>query len=217
MPLLLICGNPCSGKTTRAREFISHVLSLNPHQSVKLINYEEFSIDRDQAHLNSQKEKELRSFFRSNIDKFLDSQTLVISDYLNYIKGYRYELFYIARTLKQNYCVLYCDTPQEKAREFNNKAERGYAPELFDDLWKRMEEPNSKNRWDRPLFTVWPEEKLPCQEIHDVLFSKNKKLKTLVSTQKEKSVNANYVQDINTALQEMVDTIVEQMNKNRLF
>lgn len=32
----------------------------------------------------------------------------------------------------------------------------GYTPAIFDDLTTRFERPDSKNRWDSPLFTLRP-------------------------------------------------------------
>lgn len=37
------------------------------------------------------------------------------------------------------------------------------------DIFKRIEEPNESNRWDKPLYIVKPDEKLPLQEIEQSL------------------------------------------------
>lgn len=91
------------------------------------------------------KEKELRGFLRSNVEKSLSQQTVVILDSTNYIKGYRYENYCIARNVKTTHCVVYCNTPAEVAAEWNAKNNNNYAPELFEDLIRRMEVPNSKS------------------------------------------------------------------------
>lgn len=35
-----------------------------------------------------------------------------------------------------------------------------------------MEKPNAKNRWDSPLFTVKPDESVPCKEVVDAIFAR---------------------------------------------
>jgi len=48
-----------------------------------------------------------------------------------------------------------------------------------------MEEPNPKNRWDSPLFTIFEGSPLPSEEIADVLLFQDKKLKDPVSTKQD--------------------------------
>ena len=40
----------------------------------------------------------------------------------------------------------------------------------LDGLVMRFEAPVGKNRWDSPLFTVLPDDVLPCEAICDALF-----------------------------------------------
>ena len=40
-----------------------------------------------------------------------------------------------------------------------------------------MERPNEKNRWDKPLFTIWAEDQIPYEDIHQHLFKSKKKTK----------------------------------------
>ena len=70
----------------------------------------------------------------------------MILDSLNYIKGFRYELFCLARTAKSTHAVLYCDTSLDQAREWNQANQVGFNEDLFEDLCKRMEEPNYKSK-----------------------------------------------------------------------
>ena len=42
-------------------------------------------------------EKMLRASLRSNVEKLLDPKRVVILDSMNYIKGFRYELYCLAR------------------------------------------------------------------------------------------------------------------------
>lgn len=72
----------------------------------------------------------------------------------------RYELWCIARAAGTKYCVVHCNVPIETAREWNLKREStaAYTESIFDDLASRFERPDSKNRWDKPLFTINPQD-----------------------------------------------------------
>ena len=68
----------------------------------------------------------------------------------------RYELWCIARAAAARYCVLQCSAPEDAARAWNaaRPAQQAYSEAVFKDLWSRYEEPDSRNRWDKPLFRV---------------------------------------------------------------
>jgi tRNA uridine 5-carbamoylmethylation protein Kti12 len=48
-----------------------------------------------------------------------------------------------------------CNTPVESCREYNRaRAAGGYSDACFDDLIGRLEVPNDRVKWDKPLFEV---------------------------------------------------------------
>lgn len=49
---------------------------------------------------------------------------------MNYIKGYRYQMYCIAREVKSTYCVIFCNTSLEAARKFNALNENRYSEPL---------------------------------------------------------------------------------------
>ena len=71
-------------------------------------------------------EKITRGRLKFEVEKRLLGKTVVIIDSLNYIKGYRYQMFCIAREQKATYCVVFCNTPPEKALEFNKNSQKGF-------------------------------------------------------------------------------------------
>ena len=100
-----MCGRPSTGKSTRARE-LKQFFEENTKMPVLMLNEESLGLDKNQAYSDTIKEKEFRAFLRSHVEKNLNSQTIVILDTLNYIKGVRYELYCLARTAKSTYCVV---------------------------------------------------------------------------------------------------------------
>ena len=62
------------------------------------------------------KEKMLRGALKSEVEKHITQDRIVIIDSLNYIKGYRYELYCLVRNSRTTLSVVLCDTSVEKAR-----------------------------------------------------------------------------------------------------
>lgn len=72
------------------------------------------------------------------MEKNLIGDAVVIVDSLNYIKGYRYQLYCVAREQKTTYCVIYCNTPIEIAKQFNKNNQNSFTDEMIEDYAKRM-------------------------------------------------------------------------------
>lgn len=93
------------------------------------------------------------------MDRNLTTNTIVICDSLNYIKGFRYQLFCTARTTGTPSCVVYCDFDADTVREWNAKrgtnpedapeaAEAKWNPKLLDELIMRFEVPSESRRYN---------------------------------------------------------------------
>jgi len=105
MPLIVIVGGPCSGKTyiaTKLKEFIEK----EKGKCVVHINEELLGVNKVDFYKDSTVEKIIRAKLKSNVEKNLDDKTFVIIDSLNYIKGYRYELYCLVRTYMTRHCVV---------------------------------------------------------------------------------------------------------------
>lgn len=89
--------------------------------------------------LDSKKEKAVRSSLKSDIQRKLDSNDLLIFDGSNYIKGYRYEIYCTTKLYKTPQCTLYCNLPIEQAWLWNSKRPESdqYDGEIFDSLVSR--------------------------------------------------------------------------------
>jgi len=109
MPLLLIVGIPCSGKSTRALQLAAHFQSKGLETIV--VNEETLNFSKAEYYKNPAYEKILRGSLRSNVEKLLDSKRIVILDSLNYIKGFRYELYCLVRNSRTTLCLV-CTFPQ---------------------------------------------------------------------------------------------------------
>lgn len=111
-------------------------------------------------HVGAASEKIGRAALKSAVERYLTGNNIVICDGLNYIKGYRYELYCIARSAGTTNATVWVgpDSKLSDAVARNNaRAASGtshYDDGLLRDLWLRFEAPDERNRWDAPLFRV---------------------------------------------------------------
>ncbi|CDW82820.1 UNKNOWN [Stylonychia lemnae] len=190
-------GIPCSGKTTRAN-IIAKYLQENLSLEVIVINEELLGLNKVEYYKDSTQEKILRGSLRSNVEKYLDQKRVVILDSMNYIKGFRYELYCLARNSITNLMVVFCDTDREVAQKLCHEGgyENPFPAEYFEDYANRLERPNQSNRWDNPLFHLRYNEETPLEDIAKTV-SDGKKPRDPISTK-----------PVNQALQKVIGTYV---------
>ena len=61
-----------------------------------------------------------------------------------------------ARALGLRYCLVHCQAQPEASRQVNaaRPVSEAYTDAALTDLASRFEVPDSRNRWERPLFTI---------------------------------------------------------------
>ncbi|XP_011876466.1 PREDICTED: protein KTI12 homolog [Vollenhovia emeryi] len=215
MPLIVVTGIPCSGKTTRSVELKSYFEEKlkDSGQSVEIISesdaISQAGHDKNVYFADSKKEKAVRSSIKSDVQRKLDSNDLLILDGSNYIKGYRYEVYCTTKLYKTPQCTLHCNLPIEQAWMWNNQRPESdrYNEEIFESLVSRYEAPESTNRWDCPLFTVLPEDDLTCDEIHRYLYT-GKLPKPNLSTQNPPLASTNYLYELDNVTKDVANAIL---------
>ncbi|CAG9573338.1 unnamed protein product [Danaus chrysippus] len=230
MPLIIICGTPVSGKTIRAKqlkEFFENkhkkqVEIVSEDEAIKKLGYE-----RNSMYLDSQKEKRVRGYLKSEVIRLIGKDGVVILDGSNYIKGFRYELYCASKASKSTQCTIYTIRNHQEAWESNllrmnqnteNKegdhTSEAYTEEVFNAITKlRFEEPNSNNRWDSPLFTVQLSDQLNFDEVYSVLFEK-KPPPPNMSTQNPPLSSANFLYEMDRVTQEISKQILDSKQMN---
>ncbi|CAH1642950.1 unnamed protein product [Spodoptera littoralis] len=224
MPLIIICGTPVSGKTSRAielRDFFA-----NKHgKKVEMVSEDEAIVklgyDKNSTYLDSQKEKRVRGYLKSEVLRLIGKDNVVILDGSNYIKGYRYELYCASKASKSTQCTVYTIRNHDEAWEDNLKRESGedsssvpYTEEVFNALSRlRFEEPNSNSRWDSPLFTVQPTDEMNLEDVYKVLFEK-KPPPPNMSTQNAPLTSTNFLYELDKVTQAISKQILEAKQLN---
>lgn len=134
-------GVPCSGKTTRTLELKAFFEAQD--KEVHLVSeYEQITktgLDKNSVYLDSNKEKLIRGLLKSETLRLITPGNVVILDGLNYIKGYRYELYCGTKANRNTQCTVHTEINREQAWEFNhNRSElEKYTRETFDALVMR--------------------------------------------------------------------------------
>ncbi|KAJ1651530.1 kti12, chromatin associated [Dispira simplex] len=212
MPLVVISGIPCAGKSQRAQQLVDDwTQRLTATQSGRQIHWlrdETLGISKT-AYDASVAEKRARGQLLSAVERLLSRDDFVIADGLNYIKGLRYQLYCVARAISTPHCVMHVATPTDRATEWNAQHSDGYPLDMFDNLVSRYEEPNGMTRWDSPLFTVlYTDDAPPLDAIWDALVHR-KAPPPLLATAVKPVTATNYLQELDKVTQDIINTLLE--------
>ncbi len=135
MPLVILTGFPLTGITYRCEQLKAYFSS---QCKVVLINEESRYLPAKQIIYSSvQEEKKARSAILSATERYLDTKTLVIVDSLNYIKGFRYQLYCITKSIGTTHCVLYCPGQEEQSMEMIYTCPQRYTEVQIKELCSR--------------------------------------------------------------------------------
>ncbi|KAL4915805.1 chromatin associated protein KTI12 [Aspergillus aurantiobrunneus] len=134
MPLIILTGYPCSGLTHRANQLAtgleeaqSQLFSSETTPSPKSKYKIHVVSTHDNANYSrtvydtARTEKEARGIAYTRAKRMLGRDSFVILDGMNYIKGYRYQLWCEAKALGTTSCVVHVGTPVDQCIA-NNEA-----------------------------------------------------------------------------------------------
>jgi protein KTI12 len=143
---------------------------------------------------------------------------------MNYIKGFRYQLYCEAKAVQTPNCIVQVGTQPDQCRKFNEAALENassatptsrisppYEPAVFDNLIFRYEEPNAMARWDAPLFAVPFEDEAPdYQAIWDALVGSDGKSKVVrpnAATVMKPASEQNYLYELDKSTSDVISAI----------
>lgn len=204
-----MCGYPCCGKSKRAEE-LRHYFTQHTGRKVYVIGDDILGNEKNWVYADSQNEKNLRGALKAEVERKVTKYDIVILDSLNYIKGYRYELFCLIKHAQTPHCPVYCLTSAEVSSDWNRSRESSaqYTQEILDALVLRFEAPDSRNRWDSPLFTIQREDTLPFDAISDAIF-KRKAPPPNQSTQSQPLSSTNFLYELDKVTQDVLMAVLD--------
>lgn len=226
MPLVIVSGLPCSGKTTRSRELYAYLqANVATGHGVHLISEEEQGAHRASEYASSVVEKKARGNFFSAVERLLSPTSIVIADGLNYIKGYRYQLYCLARAASTPHCVLHCVASERLCRERNERRlavegpDHTYPREVFEELLLRFEEPSNQARWDSPLFTVGgggeeEEDDMSWMPVLEALRGGSVRPPSFATAPKSSSAGGDLLMALDRNTQRVVEAILETARRD---
>ncbi|ELP86501.1 hypothetical protein EIN_034120 [Entamoeba invadens IP1] len=211
MPFVLISGYPCSGKTTLAKQLSDYVSDKYPEKEVVLINEETLSVHREEAYNTMQTEDRVRTAFKGQVLRYLNRETIVILDSLNYNKSFRYELKCHCKSIASTSVTISVTAPKEKCIEWNAPREQKYTDEMLVELIERYEEPLPTHKWDQPLFQMKPGDELPCDKICQILFGEFKG-RINMSVKQDTVESSTAVTQIDAITQDIIAVVMRVVN-----
>lgn len=177
--------------------------------------------------LDASEEKKVRAALLAASERFITKDTVLILDSLNYIKGFRYQLYCQARAASTPHLVVHCETLEETCRAWNRKKERIYPDDQLEDLFLRFEAPNNQNKWDSPLISIISDGL--CDSDLEATFKEsilpvisttpNRPPSTSTLTNKpvsssSTSHSSNSIQILDQETQKIIDTIIRHQQDN---
>ncbi|XP_053203227.1 protein KTI12 homolog [Panonychus citri] len=218
MPLIVIVGLPCSGKSYWSSKIVDY-FNLAGGQTV-LISDNDYIENVNYIFSDSNREKQMRGQLKSAVHRHLNKEKVVILDSSNYIKGYRYELFCIAKEQATTYCVVECSNLKDESWRLNNLRDsssgKRYDEKIFNELHLRYEAPNSQNRWDSPHFVFSNSFEASFDEIKSAIIDK-KPLKPNQSTQSQPLSEANFLYELDSQTKQIIDEIIKVQKLGSIF
>ena len=178
------------------------------------INDQGLGLSRD-VYATARPEKDARATLSSTIKRELGPNVIVIADGMNYIKGFRYQLYCEAKAVQTPSCVVHVGMPADRCRELNEAAlesgSAGYEREVFENLVFRYEEPNGMSRWDSPLFTIpFDDAEPPCEAIWEAMVGSDGKAKVVrpnAATVLKPATEQNYLYELDKTTSEIISLI----------
>ncbi|KAI1102833.1 chromatin associated protein KTI12 [Jackrogersella minutella] len=168
MPLIIVTGFPTSGKTSRAKQLHDYLsgriressttntaATTSPKYRLHLISDQTLSIPRSvydlsatPAHVRSANasEKDARASIYGAVKRVLSDRDIVILDGLNYIKGWRYQLFCESKAVRTPSCVLQIGCERERAKGVNEERLRQREQQRQDPSNTRIDDSNALDK-----------------------------------------------------------------------
>ncbi|MCJ1479263.1 hypothetical protein MMC13_007948 [Lambiella insularis] len=218
--LIVLSGYPSSGKTYRTQQLYSYLVTRIAacpdleHGRLTVVHISDHSLGLSrEVYCDARTEKNARATTYSAVKRALGKNCIVLCDGMNYIKGFRYQMYCEAKTAGTG------STPISKCRDLNARlladpsTDGGYPKDVFENLVFRYEEPNGMTRWDSPLFTVpYQDQTPPLEAIWEAVIGSDGKAKVVkpnLATVLAPASEFGYLYELDKTTQEIIQHILD--------
>jgi protein KTI12 len=94
MALVVMCGQPCSGKSAAAACLAAALRTSSTDLIVRIIDESSLHLGRNDSYKDMVVEKNLRGVLRSEVDRSVSRDSIIIVDSLNNIKVGQYQILH---------------------------------------------------------------------------------------------------------------------------
>jgi len=205
----MICGYPSSGKTMIVEQLMNYLIKND--KIVEIISEDSLLINKNESYKDSKEEIFTRGKIKAAVERMLSREVVVIVDSLNYIKGFRYELYCISRSVGTPSCLVYSNVERNKTFEWNQlkDQDKRWDEKILEELINRFEVPMENRKWEKPLFTIDEERIIPLDDILTCCLSTYTK-SVHAPTQHAKLSDTNYLYDLDKVTLDIIKSILEQ-------
>jgi selenocysteine-specific elongation factor len=153
--LAILCGVPCAGKSTLARELAVRLEGQYGY-STAVVSSDTFRqmVPTYQLKFEPELEQFVRDAALETVRNGLKNGLLVISDDINYYASIRRKLVRLAEGCRADYAIVYVSTPLEVALDWNRKRGEPVPNSLVEEVYYKFDEPGKEYKWDKPFLTV---------------------------------------------------------------
>lgn len=243
MALILMCGFPASGKSTFAQNLADlltqsgkavylirdgcdavpthNPLSTAQHDSSQM----QMHSRRQVLYSDSATENKTRARLRAATERSLNASNVVICDSLNYIKGFRYEMYCVAKTNSFRYAVVHCDASpsecEQRDAHRNARGEDAYGEQCTKAIIQRFEQPSATNRWDSPLYTVDSSETSKLEwntqlhAVRDMILSQSNRLAPTMATRQPQKQAADTLGTLDRITRETESVLIHAIQHGK--
>ncbi|KAL1873778.1 kti12, chromatin associated [Paecilomyces lecythidis] len=198
MPLIILTGYPCSGLSYRARQLSTSLEAVQEEYLASIADDDETAASKpkprykihvvtshDEAHPrtvydNARSEKEARAVVYAKTKRALGRDSIVIVDGMNYIKGWRYQLWCEAKALSTTSCVVHVGTPADQCvannqarlrrKESQQGNEQTQTPPTQHDSHNETSNQTPETAQTQPQPELDPEEPYPPELLDNLIF-----------------------------------------------
>ncbi|PAN42434.1 hypothetical protein PAHAL_8G136800 [Panicum hallii] len=94
MALVVMCGQPCSGKSAAVACLAAALRTSSTDLTVRIIDESSLHLGRNDCYKDMVVEKNLRGVLRSEVDRSASRDSIIIVDSLNSIKVGQYQILH---------------------------------------------------------------------------------------------------------------------------